>query len=283
MKSFTALCAAAVALLSTEFASPESARAAVEMKPIAKFDDQAADFKIINGTRAIPREWPGTFVFSDASGSGCTSTAIGPRVILTAAHCIPDRATGTIEMPSGSITQIECERHPGYHDDVADDDPLWVQKGSPDFALCAASSDITDTIFETIDVSGAALKVDRPIHLLGFGCNAEGGSDGGFGVLYEGDALLRSVPMPPSYYLVTTGGAAVCFGDSGGDAYVFLNQDGKRRLLVGVNSRGNIADTSYLSSTSVSGFLKWAKKFATDRGVTICGLPPGATGCRQTQ
>ena len=98
--------------------------------------------------------------------------------------------------------------------------------------------------------------------------------------LFEGDSAIYQTPAGTSYYTYTLGGAAVCFGDSGGGAYVYTTPDHTQRFVIGVNSRGNIATRSLLSTTHVAGFRTWAETWSADNGVEICGIHPGATDCR---
>jgi len=249
------------------------------MRPAAKFTDDDATPQIIGGSKAAIADWPATFVFLDPNGGGCTSTAIGTRVIITAAHCIKDNATGVVEI-DGTPISASCSHHPDYHDNVLQTDQDWEKKVSPDFSLCALTSDLTVKDFETIGSKKDSPVKGSTIRLLGFGCNKTGGTDGGFGVLYEGDAGVTKIPEPPSYYITTLGGAAVCFGDSGGGAYLYLNQAHTRRVMVGVNSRGDISTTSLLSATTTPGFSTWASSWAAKNHVKICGLHSDAKGCR---
>lgn len=241
-----------------------------------KFASDEAQFQIIGGTLADPLDWPATFVIDDR----CTSTAVGPRVVLTAAHCVPDGAVGLVEF-GGTTISATCNHHPDYREGVSGNDPEWEQKVSPDFALCILSSSLEGIEFETIDVDGSSLQAGAIIRLLGFGCNSVGGTDGGFGVLYEGDAAITKAAAPPSYYTTTLGGAAVCYGDSGGGDYMFLDAAEKRRVLVAVTSRGDIATRSWLSTTSVPGFVAWADSWGAQHGGRICGLHHDASNCRQ--
>jgi hypothetical protein len=222
-----------------------------------------------NSRAANPANWPVTFVFRSAPNRACTATAIGPQAILTAAHCIPDAATGTIETGQSAVA-VTCRHHPRYPADI-----------SADFSLCQLATPLPAPVegFEVVNVNPSSTALGKPITLLGFGCLTQGGTDGSFGRLFEGDTQVISVEN--NDYIVTGGGAAVCFGDSGGGAYVTLDSFGLQRRLVAVNSRGDISDYSWLSVTASPLFIDWAKAWSANRGVAICGLDAGAQHCRQ--
>jgi hypothetical protein len=130
--------------------------------------------------------------------------------------------------------------------------------------------------YEKINADPKLLFKEQPIQLLGYGCREKGGKDRVFGSLYEGQATVKKLPgeVKGDYYGVSFGGAALCFGDSGGGAYA--STGGDARVLFAVNSRGDISQNSWLSATSQPGFVSWAKS----RAVGICGLDPAARGCR---
>lgn len=215
-------------------------------------------------------KWPATLVFRNALGGGCTATMVGPRAILTAAHCIDDGAQGSVEVGNTSVT-VTCRHHPAYPGDI-----------SADFALCLTAAELRrpDQGFERLHVEAGAPSVRDTIILLGYGCLTETGADRNFGALYEGTATVDATPGRDLYF-ITRGGAAVCFGDSGGGAYRAVNASGTVRRLLGVNSRGDISRYSWISSTATAGFRDWASGWANQNGVAICGLSAGATGCRQ--
>ncbi|MFM8312656.1 MAG: hypothetical protein ACKOA8_00050, partial [Deltaproteobacteria bacterium] len=64
-------------------------------------------------------------------------------------------------------------------------------------------------------------------------------------------------------------GAALCFGDSGGPAFVF---EGSRRLLIGVNSKGNIKDTNYNARTDIKESQDFFKGLIDSNKIEICGI-----------
>jgi hypothetical protein len=106
-----------------------------------------------------------------------------------------------------------------------------------------------------------------------------GGNDGVYRI---GFAKIISLPNPNDRwpnYIVTQGDVALCFGDSGGGAYVIEEQAGSRKL-VSVNSRANIRDLSYLSSTSTPVALNFFKRWSEDNRAPICGIDHNITDCR---
>jgi hypothetical protein len=236
-----------------------------EMRPLSRYKDVWASPTIVGGVRSISSVWPATFVFRGNGGARCTGTAVGLRVILTAAHCVNSGGQGIVEI-GGAKVSVACERHPDYSN-VSHGDPNWEKKVSPDFALCELAS-LSNSV-EAINTDGAKLIKSLPLRLLGFGCTQSGGHD--FGVLYEGDSVVVRLPVTASYFTITQGGVSVCPGDSGGGAY--LHDHARNiRLLVGINAQVNSNAESLISTTSEPGFLKWAKRWASTHKLKICGI-----------
>lgn len=224
---------------------------------------------VINGAEVTdPSEWPATFIFRGLEGS-CTATAVGPQVILTAAHCIEDEQTGAVRV-NGAPLSVKCFHH-----------PEWATGNSTtDFALCLTQAEITGIAYEVVSTAIAFPRREDQVILLGYGCTQAGGHDGSFGKLFKGSATVIRTPTGADVDTVVRGGAAVCFGDSGGAAYFNLTPTGNRRALIGVNSRGDVSRFSFLSSTASSLFVDWAFEWSKSRGVQICGLHTSTLGCR---
>lgn len=221
--------------------------------------------QVIGGVPEDPAVWPATFVFRTKDG-GCTATAVGTNAILTAAHCVDDNGVGTAAV-SGKKVKLTCRHHPDYRP------PMTF---SADFALCLTETAMTGIPFEIVNTDPELPKSKQKIKLLGFGCLMPDGKDKNFGKLWGGDAFVASKPTH-GLYTVVHGGAAVCFGDSGGGAFVDLSSE--RRVLFAVNSRGDIKTRSWLSTTASKDFLKWAEDWAVENGTGICGVTPEAEGC----
>lgn len=270
---------AAISLVITIAATPPAAAAEDEIVMRLPPADTALDPQVIGGRIASVTDWPATLIFQIAGKGVCTSTVVGNRVILTAAHCIPNGAKGKVDVGATPVT-ISCEHHPSYTPNDKDQSLTT----SADWALCAASQDIPVSAFESISNKGPAANDE--LLLLGYGCNKKGGTDGGFGFLFEGEAKVMKLPdaggkLWKLNYVETSGGAAVCFGDSGGAAYRYLDRAKRSRVLVGVNSRGDIAERSYISATYTPSFTAWAVEWSKNKKVAICGLHGDIGRCHE--
>lgn len=214
---------------------------------------------------ANPLDWPSTFVYRGMpSGGPCTATAIGPQVILTAAHCLDGSAVGSIEIGSVKRT-VSCQRH-----------PAWPADPNADFSLCSVKPALAAPAggFEHVNADNSATAAGTEVKLLGFGCRSHSGSD--FGTLGEGDATIL---LRKNDYVLAGGGSELCFGDSGGGAYASGSNYQKTRRLVALNSRTD--DHAWLSVTASPLFIEWATKWASDQKLAICGLVSPARNCHQ--
>lgn len=213
--------------------------------------------RLINGK---PVE-PGTFkevVRIRSNGAGCTATVVGPRVIATAAHCARTGAEATFEVDGTEYTATitRSSLYPGKDHDIA---------------LGVTTKQITGV--EYASIGGTATK-GLGLTLLGYGCTQPGGSGGNDGVLRIGESAIVDFS---DYDMVSKkpGGAALCYGDSGGPAFVI---DNGKHLLLGINSKGNIQDTNYNTRTDISESKSFVQGFAQNQGVKICGVNDDCSG-----
>ncbi len=218
---------------------------------------------LIGGTPAKPEEWPSSFASSQGN-SRCTATLIGPQALQLAAHCVGNGRTSSITISGKSYTGT-CTHHPKYKSD-----------DTADWALCKMSEAVDRPWYERVLEDVTKIKVGTKVLLAGNGCTNIGGSNGSFGTFRTGESTVKSLPVR-DYDTITSGGAALCYGDSGGSAFYV---EGLARWIFGVNSRGNIRDTSYLSSTYVDVARSWYKSWADQAGVKICGVHPDAPKCQ---
>lgn len=243
-------------------ASVEEKHTAFILKPLEASQD--AQPQIVGGDKADKDEWPATFEFESGNAGKCTATAIGPRVIITAAHCIGNNTAGEIE---GRDTGLVCQNH-------------WSWKGTQQFdiSLCLSSNDIVlegNSPYERIDIL-AAPAVEKPIIVLGYGCTRYGGEP--VDNLHVGLASIYQ-PIYIEENDFKTTGSTVCPGDSGGAGYESKGE--LSRKIIGIAASGSQTGVSIfakLSNEDISYFIEyWAnnQKIQSTHEkieVKICGI-----------
>jgi hypothetical protein len=218
----------------------------------AAFGYQEITPTLINGVPVDPGTWQ-EVVRITSNGSGCTATVVGPRVIATAAHCAKTGDMASFKY-KGANYSARIYRS-----------PIWPGKDQ-DVAIGVVASDMKDATPHKI---GGTATLKTELTLLGYGCIKSPGTGGNDGILRIGTNVIIGFS---SYDMVSrsAGGAALCFGDSGGPAFI---KNGSDYLLLGINSKGNIKDTNYNSRLDLPetiAFLKDAS--AKNSNVVICGV-----------
>lgn len=221
---------------------------------------------LINGTPVTPGSWKQT-VRIQVGNSFCTASIVGPKVLSTAAHCAATGATAKFTL-DGVTYSAKMTRHPDY------------PRKDVDVCLGIIDKEITGIEYGVLPSSVDVAKKDMPIRLMGYGCiNPGSGTGGNDGILREGMSQITGFSGND---LITgkTDGAALCFGDSGGPAWLEVNVNGTLvKYNISQNSKGDIAKTSYLARWDTDASQTFVKKFIADNNnVDVCGINRNCNG-----
>jgi secreted trypsin-like serine protease len=222
---------------------------------------------LIGGRPADPKDWPAS-VYISSGGGRCTATVIGPHVLITAAHCVSNGGTATFAVLANRYS-AKCTHSKAYSGN-----------STADYALCKIDKMVEGIPYESVLLDPNVLKVGSEIMLTGYGCVRRGGGGGNDGIYRIGEAKVTKLPSGSNNDIVTDRqSVALCFGDSGGPAFYYL--DKTKRVVISINSRGNIADTSYLSALFTTEGVRFMNAWQQGNDmVGICGLSTGVVGCR---
>lgn len=227
--------------------------------------------RVVGGVAVGSKAWPATRISITTIGGKkfmCTATIIGPRVVLTAAHCVNDKTTMQIAIAGGTAT-VRCNHHDSY---------APANNFRNDIALCLASTNLTLPPlerYERLNVTPSLPSTNASVILLGFGCTSKDPDSKTSGYLHQGPS---TVAYKMDNRINMGNGAVLCEGDSGGAAYL---QVGDRRSVIGVNST-RAGDFSYSNVTNVAApeIATFIASWSEANAAPICGYTAPATVCR---
>ncbi len=210
---------------------------------------------LINGTPVDKSAYPHVVRIFNGSSS-CTASIVGPRALLTAAHCAETGDNVSFQTVDGKKYTARITRAAQY---PAEDLDLAMGLVSQQVAVKPVSVRIDR--FE---------KKNMEVQLIGYGCVKPGGGGGNDGILREGKSRITG-GQGFDLVLNMPDGAALCYGDSGGPVFY----EGKQ---IAVNSKGNIADTSYVTRTTLPEGAEFLKSWSEKNGAPICGVTSTCDG-----
>ncbi len=222
---------------------------------------------LIGGRPADPADWPAS-VYARMNGSACSATVVGENTLLIASHCVEHGARAEFSIGATNYSS-KCSRSPLYRRGV-----------DHDLALCKTDKNVQGIKYENVNQDPSLVKVGTEVLLTGYGCIRAGGGGGNDGVYRIGEAKIMGLPSGNDYDYYAKGGAALCYGDSGGSAYLYLDSAKTKRIVVSTNSKGDIRVKSWITSTSTEASISFIKAWAEENQTLICGVHSEAKGCR---
>jgi hypothetical protein len=214
---------------------------------------------MIGGDPVSAAAFPATLSFVNAkTRAQCTAMLVGPRVILTSAHCIKDDQTYNAEVVVGTglqhFARLKCEKN-----DLAE---LGMCKPE------SADSSFKSDHFEQVSVD----EPENTVYIAGFTKTESGRRL----AKIAGGTFDVKRPLGQGVLMMTTGRSAeVEAGDSGAPAF---NQCSMPRKIVGVQELKGAGKDALVTRSSHKLPTDQLKAWAKDSG--ICGLTPGLE-CKQ--
>jgi hypothetical protein len=268
-----------LASLAVTICGPRGGALAQSRNTITMYPSQSAGSvrpQIDGGTKQDPVVWPATLKYYLNGFFACTSTIVGERVVITAAHCLDENAATQIRFDDQNVVNLSCNHHPRYQ-------PSYL---FADVALCFSASPIPAAkfAFENLDLRVTTVRMGTSLFLLGFGCRdvLDVDNPAKSGQLYGGSAKVFKLPTRDEDHISTNDGVVICPGDSGGAGYILAAQGepGGPRSIIGINS-GYYAQARVSAITPLTGLVAaFISDWSTDNKATICGVHGPASNCR---
>ena len=228
-------------------------------------DDQS-DVSIVGGTKVSANDaiTASTVALVTSKGkSFCTGSLIGPKLVVTASHCLVDYddklsvAFGTVAK-SGSIKPENMRAaskffvHEDYDTDAMDED---VPTNAPNDIALIYLAEEAPRGFKPVSLLSTSDRVaeGETLTLAGFGLTHY--LFGSSGTLRKVNTKIKALmPNVKELEFGENANMSACMGDSGGPAFIVRND---KLFLIGVTSRGSSKCDSTGIYTDVRYFGNW--------------------------
>lgn len=245
---------------------------------------QTQHARVINGTKLSSSQLSAMGKLSWSDGDGfeqiCSATLIGPRTIITAAHCVKNSQLGMLTNQTfgpigGKTYSVKLQIHPGYR--MALNYPQSFALTN-DLAIGTLSKDVTNvipaTVTNKIPVNG------QKILFAGTGQPSFNRAFGYSQVFMVGNLGLTQRAL-------TAKKQAADHGDSGGPN--FIMDPSNRIYLIGVNSTSTgtkdmtselgwdilkpyTQGTALIWPKTAAGVKTYLQQFVSNTGAQVCGI-----------
>lgn len=177
-------------------------------------------------------------------GVYCTGTLIGDSVVVTAAHCVDSVSPERVLIDADRLVElVERRVHPEYQ--PARDH----EESASDIALLQLAEPILDIAPVPIVDSTDWLRPGQELRVVGYGAPPESAGEPSD---KTSAAVVIEAFSETAIYDSGSSGVSLCFGDSGGPAFVELGQG---EQLAGIASGGDELCQRYAKHTRVDAFV----------------------------
>lgn len=204
-------------------------------------------------------------ILDGGDGSWCTGTVIGTRLVLTAAHCMESAIPGAtqVQVMFGS----DADRsEPADHVQVAEwhMDPRYMETGDlaagHDAAVLVLASDALGPVLPINRRALTPQMVGSRVLVMGFGADD---GDAGTGSGVKRDILTTLHSLEQGVMNVGEPGQTICTGDSGGPAFMSIEDE---LVIAGISSYVKRGCVSYGSATRVDLSAPWIDRYIEEDG-----------------